>query len=524
MRAKSGTAERFAPDRLLEAWSAYRIGVAGALLWLVYSPLQPLDWSAQRLDALTAVLVTYLAAGVLLLVLGRSRIKSIQLLIGLQLLTDWVGAGAAVTLTGGVEGGLATLYILPTAMGGLFLSRPAALAPAAASTLALLGAEAWLSWSQPGFVPGWAVAGLLGACLFLVAWLASAVAARARLDEQIARLAASNLGQMRRLTAEVVERMHAAVIVADGEGQVLLHNAAAETLLLRPLHQCNLGTSEAALWAAVQQFIQAPQAAHFAAVELEGGRSIWPQFVHMAGDPPLILIMMDDPDTIARQVQQTRLAAIGQITAGVAHNIRNPLAALNNAAELLLEAPDQDRQTLMPIIQRQVHRMNRVVERIYDLSRPIQPQVEPIELKAFLVDWLEERKRLNIATPELVLKLHTDEVKVLVDASHLSEVLQNLIDNAHTHARPAHAKAVVVRIESVVDGQWCVLAVCDNGANGWPAPQGEHLPEGGLGLTLCRALLSANGAQLELQAPQQDAHSSQVWKAAKLRLPLATKG
>lgn len=521
MCGKSGTAERFAPDRLLEAWSAYRIGVAGALLWLVYSPLQPLDWSTHQLDALTAVLAAYLGTGVLLLVLGRSRVKSIQWLIGLQLLTDWVGAGAAVLLTGGVEGGLATLYILPTAMGGLFLSRPAALAPAAASTLALLGAEAWLGWNTPGFVPGWAMAGLLGACLFLVAWLASAVAARARLDEQIARLAASNLGQMRRLTAEVVERMHAAVIVADGEGQVLLHNAAAETLLLTTLRNRNLARGEAALWASVQKFIRAPHAAHFEAVELASGRTIWPQFVHLAGSPPLILIMMDDPDTIARQVQQTRLAAIGQITAGVAHNIRNPLAALNNAAELLLEAPEKDRMTLLPIIQRQVHRMNRVVERIYDLSRPIQPQAEPIELQSFLDDWLEERGRLNMATPQMELLLDCGKVKMLADASQLSEVLQNLIDNALAHARPPESQTLIVRIQAAIEGNHCLLAVYDNGTNDWPAPQGEHVPEGGLGLTLCRALLSANGSQLRLVPPHTDAASGHTWKSAQMRLPLA---
>lgn len=488
---------------------------------MVYSPLQPLDWSAHQLDALTVVLAVYLVAGVLLLVLGRSRMKSIQVLIGLQLITDWVGAGAAVLLTGGVDGGLATLYILPTAMGGLFLSRPAALAPAAASTLALLGSESWLSWNQPGFVPGWAVAGLLGACLFLVAWLASAVAARARLDEQIARLAASNLGQMRRLTAEVVERMHAAVIVADGEGQILLHNAAAETLLLRALKNRNLALGEPALWARAQTFIQAPQEAHFEAVELEGGRSIWPQFVHLAGSPPLILIMMDDPDTIARQVQQTRLAAIGQITAGVAHNIRNPLAALNNAAELLLEAPEKDRVTLLPIIQRQVHRMNRVVERIYDLSRPIQPQAEAIELQAFLDDWLAERGQLNMPMPHLERRVDCGQVKILIDASHLSEVLQNLIDNALTHARPPASHALGLRIQASVDDQHCLLAVCDNGANGWPQPQGEHSAEGGLGLTLCRALLSANGSQLQLLGHQRDATTGQPWKAAQLRLPLA---
>ncbi|MEN8718970.1 MAG: HAMP domain-containing sensor histidine kinase [Oceanococcaceae bacterium] len=398
------------------------------------------------------------------------------------------------------------MFIVPVALGALFLPRYAALLPAAIASLILLTIEYRLQLDHTDFNASWAPAGLLGAFLFLVALVANTLAIRARLDEQVARLAATSLGQMRQLAVQVVERMQAAVLVTDMQGHVLLGNAASQRLLMHRFDQRPLDQREPALWRAALQQIIRPTLADAEPVPLSQGQAVWPQVRRLSGDPPLLLIVVDDPDFTRRQRQQARLAAIGQITAGVAHDIRNPLAAISNAAQLLEDASAEERATLIGILQRQSQRLNRVVERIHDLARPVQPQPTAVALQPWLQQWRDDYLR-SAATPVAITVQAANELHCRVDPHHLAEILDNLVDNAAQHARPAATTAVVVHVGAEpgdTDAETVVIGVVDNGEH--PLDAGSDKPfeaftgEGrmGLGLTLCRELAEANRGYIRL--------------------------
>ena len=518
---------RFAADRLLEAWALYRIGIAGALLWLIHSPWRPPDIGTEALTWLTPVLLGYTLAGAILLAANRSRLFGVLALVTTHLLCDLAVAAVATYLSGGLAGGLGTLFVLPVAMGALFLPRSAAPLPAALASLLLLTIEWRLNQDDASHVGAWAQAGILGGLLFMVALLAHTVAQRARIDEQIARLASTSLGQMRALAAEAVERMHAAVVVTDSRGTVLLRNAASIGLLSHEHDRRPLAQREPALWAAARAFQAGPENAIFRPVALSNGRMVWPQFVHLPGEPPLLLIVVDDPEHIARQTQQARLAAVGQLTAGVAHDIRNPLAALSNAAQLLRDAPPEEHTTLLAMIQRQTRRLNRVIERIYDLARPIQPRPEPVAVAAFLHEWLQDyRPPREHSLPAVDTALDETGPAALVDPDHLAECLNNLMDNALHHARPPRGSRLrlLLACGPHADGRvW--IGVADNGTNPLPAGAESQFEafhgEGklGLGLTLCRELMSANDGEIVFGAPPEG--TATPGTQALLRLPAA---
>ncbi len=515
---------RFAPDRLIEAWAFYRIAISLALLALISSPLT-IGIDPTKLS--TSLLLINVVLAVLIMAANRSRTISVMTLVAAHIANDFLFASLVTYFGGGISGGFATLFIIPVAMGALFLPRYAAPVPAAVASLILLTVEYRLGVDAGGYRPAWAPAGLLGALLFLVALLANFIALRARLDEQIARVAATSLGQMRQLAAQVVERMQTGVLVADSAGHVLLSNVTTRELLMHTHDRRTLEQREPALWEAASRFMQAPAEAEFTAVTLSSGRTVWPHFTALAGETPLLLIVVDDPEYIARQRQQARLAAIGQLTAGVAHDIRNPLAAISNATQLLADQPDRDREQLLAVLQRQTHRLNRVIERIYDLARPIQPHPVRLELAEFLSEWEGDYHpprqtpfELKIALPELLPSVH-------MDPQHLSEILDNLVDNAIQHARPADGHTTIVEIKAEADDRYLTLAVTDNGQE--PLQSGSDKPfeafcgEGrlGLGLTLCRELMEANRGQILLHAHDRSGDNALHGTCFALALPLA---
>ncbi len=514
---------RFAPDRLVDAWALYRIALSLSLVALLASPLA-LGIKANSATASLLLLLNVIAA-VLIMSANRGRVVSVLTLVAIHLANDFAFATLITYFGNGISGGFATLFFIPVAMGALFLPRYAALVPSAVASLILLTIEYRLGLDSPGYTPAWAPAGLLGALLFLVAMLANFVAQRASLDEQIARVAATSLGQMRQLAAQVVERMQTGVLVADATGHVMLSNVATRSLIEHPHDRRSLARREPDLWQAARRYLKAPAQAGFAEVTLSNGRQVWPHFTLLAGDPPLLLIVVDDPEHIARQRQQARLAAIGQLTAGVAHDIRNPLAAISNATQLLADQPDRDREQLLAVLQRQTHRLNRVIERIYDLARPIQPHPVKVNLATFLPQWEDDYRAPKASEFALKQQLPPDLPPVLMDPEHLSEILDNLVDNAIQHALPPEDAPLAIVISAKTADRFVLLTVTDNGSQ--PLGVGSDKPfeafcgEGrlGLGLTLCRELMEANRGEILLgradASPQPSSGTS-----FSLRIPL----
>ena len=227
---------------------------------------------------------------------------------------------------------------------------------------------------------------------------------------------------------------------------------------------------------------------------------------------PNTLIFLNDVSTIRDSMQQAKLAALGHLTASIAHEIRNPLAALNHASQLLEESPQirLAEMRLIHIIQNHAKRMNGIVENILQLSRREQSQPEVMALQYFLPEFAMEFETSKVNhSLDFSFSADTEEAYVMFDKSQLHQCLWKLLDNAADHAsRNNMTPKVQLRLLSNEDAGYCVITIADNGP-GIKEDQISKIFEpfystrkegSGLGLYIARQLCEANQAELTVDS------------------------
>ena len=219
------------------------------------------------------------------------------------------------------------------------------------------------------------------------------------------------------------------------------------------------------------------------------------------------LIYLEDLGRAQNEAQQMKLAAMGRLTASIAHEVRNPLSAINQAAQLLEEdgsvAPEGQR--LLSMIRSNAKRIDRIVGEVLQLNRRDRQQPEVIPLCDFVASIAEEIVQAEgIAAGGVAIDID-DELRVMFDRGHLSQIAWNLVRNAWQHCRREPGSIhITARAGYMGDAVICELG--DDGP-GVPAefraqifePFFTTRPGGtGLGLYIARELCDANGAALEL--------------------------
>ncbi|MBC7803223.1 MAG: sensor protein, partial [Candidatus Parcubacteria bacterium] len=226
----------------------------------------------------------------------------------------------------------------------------------------------------------------------------------------------------------------------------------------------------------------------------------------------LAVLFVEDTTRSREEAQRLKLAALGRLTANIAHEIRNPLSAISHAAELLNEEPRaRDRSRLTRIIHDNTLRLERLVSDVLQLNRRDRAAADRVALSAWLPAFIEDFSA-NESVPAARFALETGrEATIEFDREHLRQVLWNLLRNAVRHAPQAEG---CVRIVLNAYGDQVELNVIDNGPGGAQAIQGQLFEPfftteskgTGLGLYLARELCSANRATLEYVADGSGAH------------------
>ena len=450
-----------------------------------------------------------------------------------QVVSDILLVAVLVYASGGAAGGFGVLMLVPTVIASVLLNRRATASMAAFASLCLLLQEAYVGISLNAgqglrsamFTP----AGLLGLLLFVVSLTANALAVRARRGEALARRVGVDLKSLARLNETIVQRMRAGVIVLAADETIQTSNPAAQRLLGLDHDAHGQALALAAPRLAVKLAAWRSNAnAEIEPFESPQGREVIPQFVRLgwSAQQPL-LIMLEDATSMVEQAQQMKLAALGRLSAGIAHEIRNPLAAITNAGQLLDESPalSADDRDLTRMIGEHGKRIDAIVRDVLSLSTPHASAPEPLALSP----WLEEAvQHYHAAMPGHAITIDirdvADGLQVAFDPLHLRRVLTNLWDNSRLNM-PADA-ATRIELHARQDGDRVLLDVVDNGP-GVPQRLADKLFEPffttrrtgtGLGLFMARELCRGNGAQLNLM--QTDARPEQWPTGAWMQLAL----
>jgi two-component system sensor histidine kinase PilS (NtrC family) len=175
------------------------------------------------------------------------------------------------------------------------------------------------------------------------------------------------------------------------------------------------------------------------------------------------VIFIEDVRDVEDRAQQLKLAAMGRLTASIAHEIRNPLAAISNAGQLLNEdARDPVLKRLAAIVRENTQRLNRLVEDVLRVARREPPLGDEIALADFVREFLDEFMRDRALVPSTVELQVAPDQRVKFELSHLRQVLYNLVDNALRYASGGPGSIRIV-IEPAPEGDRPILWVLDDG-------------------------------------------------------------
>ena len=218
------------------------------------------------------------------------------------------------------------------------------------------------------------------------------------------------------------------------------------------------------------------------------------------------IIFIEDLRHEFSRAQQLKLASLGQLSASIAHEIRNPLATISQASQLLMEEVNEadsglsdDNILLYEMIYHQTIRVNKIIEDVLKLSRQQRPNFVYIEPKTWLNDFIQE----NFSGHDIFLHCHTDK-GFMFDNHQLAQILVNLINNGLRFSSKTQPHAFVT-LQVYKSGKFIHIDVIDTG-HGVAKENIQYLfnpffttdNQGtGLGLYLSQAFCQANYANLE---------------------------
>ena len=424
------------------------------------------------------------------------------------------------------------LLVLPVLMAGVLTPRVLALGTAALATFALLG-TAWLGLLAGGDATLLMTqAGLAGSGFFVITVLAGELAGRLAREELSARGSLEMARQQAQLNRLVIEEMEDGVLVVDRGGKVRAANPSARRLLAPE------GTSRAAPFQlrgvpAWGTLVDSVERAFMEAAWPESGRDVTLQFApdshrtlrvrvrftrrrEARASEDVCVLFLEDVRNVQARSRQEKLAAMGRVSAGIAHEIRNPLAAIAQANALLSEdATDPAQRQLMRMVTENVERLKRIVDDVMEVAPGRVHDVGSIDATAQLAavcgEWAQAAGVQLGEQSMLRVELPAEPIGVIFDAEHLRRVLVNLLDNARRHAsqRPG---AILLALRETDEGH-AEFGVASDGAP-IAADVESYLFEpffstrsrgAGLGLYICRELCERYGARIDYRLLSADA-------------------
>ena len=407
-----------------------------------------------------------------------------------------------MSASGGVASGLGNFLIFTAAFGGgLIYGRISTVLPAIAFILTIY-TEFYLFFLDANELQSFFQAGILGIVYFVANVFFQTLSQQLRRRE-------TEVFTLEKINQLVVEKIGTGVVVASHDGIIKLINAAGRELLFPDLATLEKGTE---LPRALRTKIgndQSPGDRETFTFHIDDDSpDLLATYSKVSSTDPQLdtLLFVQDSTLVQQQAQQLKLAALGRLSASIAHEIRNPLGAISHAAQLLQESEKLEHgdRRLSEIIQTHCIRLNNVVENVLQMSR--RKTAEPRSLN--LDQWLEEFvTEFKIGFPEPAqieieaTSEQTDELQF--DPLHLSQILGNLCQNGLRYSQKKIGEAKLT-IRYGMESNVRYIDVRDYGEgvsedlipNLFEPFYTTEVTGTGLGLYLSKELCEANNARL----------------------------
>jgi two-component system sensor histidine kinase PilS (NtrC family) len=497
--------------RTMRYFSVYRLILAG-ILFVTYFFMRERDWWQNHDDLLYfRATLGYLLFGASIAILAVLRWPRFNRQLTLQTIGDIFFIVTLIYASGGVKSGLGLLLVVAVAGASLISQGRLAIFYAAMASIALLFEQSWRLLTSSGQFEDYTHVAMLSLSCFATAWLAHSFATRTRQSEELASRRGIDLENLSQINQLVIRDMQDGVMVIDGDLRVRHHNTRAELLL----------GSQEEKWQTTTLDRFAPNIAKLHADWMRekventasdfnlsmDGRELRLRFLAVGADRTRgTVIFIEDWSRVQGQAQQLKLAALGRLTASIAHEIRNPLSAISHANQLLQEESNDDPtfRRLLQIIDDNVLRLDHMVQDVMQLGRRDRARQETMLLEDFLREFREQFCQVEkIGTDGFELSLACPPATILFDRNHLHQVLWNLCRNAWRHGQKQSGSLLLTLRENPRKSDF-ELEVMDDGP-GVPQEIRGNLFEPffttqadgtGLGLYVARELCEANGARL----------------------------
>ena len=521
----------------------------GGTIAVDYQTLSSLS-DPRNVALLTLIVTTYVLTIVYALLLRR--LEELAGLAKFQLAADFVLTGLLVLFTNGLDSVFIFIFYLNIINTAIVAGRTPALYSAGATSLFMLamGVMTSTGFTHPVFqveprpptvLPPYFEVGVNSVAAFLIALLAG------RLTERLGRTTVEleqkrlDLAKLRALTQDILASLNSGLITIDEEGSIIYFNHAASSItgldaddaygerldVVFPEIATTLDDID--LPALKRRAIEGPGGPADPRFECEyttpDGEAVFLGFSisvlrNSDGEPVGRIVVFQDLTEIKRleaaKKRSQRLAAVGELAASIAHEIRNPLASISGSVEMLesvAELDDQDR-ALMNIILREVDRLDSLISEFLDYSRPSSMSFEKVDLRDLVEDVIElfdRRDREDAADVELEVPSDTESWIVEADRESIRQVLWNLLNNASDACDLTDQNATDIRVRldrrQGEDREYFCLCVEDAGG-GLPDENPERIFEpffttkedgSGLGLATSHRIIDEHDGRIRVE-------------------------
>lgn len=495
--------------RSLFVLNLYRLAIAGLLLgswWIMQDRPSWADYDS-RLFVLTTAY--YLTFGGLSTMAAKMRWPRFNRQLTLQVVGDICFITTLMYASGGVRSGFGLLLVIAIAAASLVSHGRLALFYAAIATIAILLEQSWqlLTWNDR--YEDYTHAVMLSLSFFATAWLAYSFSRRTEESEALATQRGTDLANLAEVNQLIIRDMPDGVLVVDHHLRLRQLNEQARMLLALP-DAAGEGTPLDAyapgLCALLRYWMSGAPSNESNRKLTAAGRELQLRIAPVgAGREQGAVVFIGDMSQVQDQAQQLKLAALGRLTANIAHEIRNPLSAISHAAQLLLEddSSDPTRRRLLDIVGSNVLRLDGMVQDVLQLNRRDRSKPELINAEEFLREFHAQFCQIEgLDETAFALEIAPTASTLQFDRLHLQQVLWNLCRNAWRHCSKQEGS---LRIRLGKEHSRLQIDVMDDGA-GVSKDALAHLfepffttePSGtGLGLYIARELCEANGARIE---------------------------